>query len=121
MDIWGDQEDGTEEEVLLSSEGSDVEDGDAEESRTQLEFHFKGCSVSRTRNFGLWNLYSSGLDNLTPRECLGDICFVEMVAGPLIRVFCQCFPCLCFPCSCFPCVLPMLVLPMLPLTLLRIP
>jgi hypothetical protein len=25
------------------------------------------CSVSRTRNFGLWNLYSSKLDDLTPR------------------------------------------------------
>jgi hypothetical protein len=37
------------------------------------ESHFRGWGVSRTRNFGLWNVYSSELDALTPRECLGDI------------------------------------------------
>jgi hypothetical protein len=43
----------------LADSTSDVGDGDAEEteeSRTQLGFHFKGRSVSRTRNFGLWEL-----------------------------------------------------------------
>jgi hypothetical protein len=36
--------------------------------------HFRGWGVYCTRNFGLWNLYSSELDDLTlPRECLGDI------------------------------------------------
>ena len=42
--------------------------------------NFKGWGESRTRNFGLWNLYSSELDDPTLR--LGDI-RLEMVAGPL--------------------------------------
>ena len=51
-----------EEEDTLADSTSDVGDGDAEEteeSRTQLGLHFKGRSVSRVRNFGLWSLYSS--------------------------------------------------------------
>lgn len=35
--------------------------------------HFNGWGVSRTRNFGLWNLYSSELDDLTVLDARGDI------------------------------------------------
>ena len=50
---------------------------DANEKRWthRSDSRFKGWGVSRTRNFGLWNLYSSELDDLTVRECLGDIRF----------------------------------------------
>ena len=109
----GDNEDYSSDDGSEAKDDSTHEDHDAEEEDTladsitvatkvvTLEMEMRKshahssdstsrCSVSRARNFGLWNLYSSELEDLTARvsrqHSLRD---GGRTVDPL---FCQCFP-----------------------------